>query len=144
MIPRPLCSNMPRVQLWVERLKNDKCDISKKNMKIDELSQVCRYKRQIIWSQRVWGWIAIHRKLSNPAVSCGVGGRYSSDPELLWPWLAVVALIRPLAWEPPHAMGATLKRPLQKRKNDGGSGAFNRWGWQKGRTFNEFLCPRHC
>ena len=31
---------------------------------------------------------------------------------LLWLWwrLTAVALIRPLAWEPPYAMGAALKR----------------------------------
>ena len=45
-------------------------------------------------------------------MSCGIGCRQGSDPALLWLWcrLAVVALIRPLAWEPPYAMGAALKR----------------------------------
>ena len=35
--------------------------------------------------------------------SCGVGGRHSLDPMLLWLWcrLAVPALIEPLAWELP-------------------------------------------
>ena len=34
------------------------------------------------------------------------------DPTLLWLWCrrAAVALIRPLAWEPPYAMGMDLKR----------------------------------
>ena len=41
------------------------------------------------------------------AVSCGVGHRRSLDPMLLWLWwrLAGAALIRLLAWEPPHAAG---------------------------------------
>ena len=45
------------------------------------------------------------------AVSCGVGPRCSSDPELLWLWhrLAAVALVRPLSWEPPYAVGVALK-----------------------------------
>ena len=42
------------------------------------------------------------------AVSCGVGCRLGSDPELLWLWRRPVATapIRPLAWELPYAMGA--------------------------------------
>ena len=37
------------------------------------------------------------------AMSCGIGRRHSSDLMLLWLWCrpAAVALIRPLAWEPP-------------------------------------------
>ena len=43
-------------------------------------------------------------------MSCGVGCRRSSDPELLWLWcrLVATALIRPLAWEPLYAVGAAL------------------------------------
>ena len=45
-------------------------------------------------------------------MSCGVGHRRGSDPVLLWLWRrpATTALIRPLAWEPPHAAGAALKK----------------------------------
>ena len=48
-----------------------------------------------------------------PAGSCGVGHRRGSDLVLLWLWRrpAAVAPIQPLAWEPPYAMGAALKRP---------------------------------
>ena len=44
-------------------------------------------------------------------MSCGVGQRHGLDPELLWLWcrLAATALIRPLASEPPYAVGAALK-----------------------------------
>ena len=44
-------------------------------------------------------------------MSCGVGRRHSSDLLLLWLWCrpAAVALIRPLAREPPYAMGVALK-----------------------------------
>ena len=40
--------------------------------------------------------------------SCGVGCRHGSDPALLWLWRRLVAIapIRPLAWEPPYAVGA--------------------------------------
>ena len=50
--------------------------------------------------------------LSGVAMSHGVGCRHGSDPELLRLCLrqAVVALIQPLAWEPPYAMGAALKK----------------------------------
>ena len=51
------------------------------------------------------------------AVSCGVGCRCSSDSALLWQWhrMAAVAPIRPLAWEPPYAVGVALK--IKKKKN---------------------------
>ena len=48
----------------------------------------------------------------------GVGCRCGSNPELLWLWCrpAAVAPIPPLAWEPPYAVGAALKKK-QKNKN---------------------------
>ena len=64
------------------------------------------------------------------AVSCGVGRRRGSDPQLLWLWcrLAATVPIQPLVWELPHAMGTALKRKNKKQKNktkkkvDGGDG----------------------
>ena len=51
-------------------------------------------------------------------MSCGIGCRHCWDLVLLWHRLAAVALIRPLAWEPPHAAGAALeKAERQKKKN---------------------------
>ena len=51
-------------------------------------------------------------------MSCGVGHRHSSDPELLWLWhsLADIALIGPLAWERPYAVSAALKEKNKKTK----------------------------
>ena len=51
-------------------------------------------------------------------VSCGVGCRRGSDPTLLWLWcrLAAPAPTGPLAWEPPYATGAALKRQKIKIK----------------------------
>ena len=45
-------------------------------------------------------------------MSYGVGRRHGSDLALLWLWcrLVAIALIQPLAWEPPYAMGAALKK----------------------------------
>jgi len=45
-------------------------------------------------------------------MSCGVGRRHGSDLVLLWLWHrpAAVVPIRPLAWEPPYAAGAALKK----------------------------------
>ena len=45
-------------------------------------------------------------------LSCGVGLRHSSDHALLWLWyrLAAAAPIQPLAWEPPYALSAALKK----------------------------------
>ena len=52
-------------------------------------------------------------------MSCGVGGTCSSDPGLLWLWCrsAAAALIGPLAWEPPYAMGEALKGKIIIIKN---------------------------
>ena len=57
-------------------------------------------------------------KGSGIAMSCGVGLRHSSDLALLWLWCrsAAVAPIRPLAWQPPYATGAALKRKKKKKK----------------------------
>ena len=53
-------------------------------------------------------------------MSCGVGRRCGSDPELLWLWrrLAAIALIQPLAWEPPYAVAAAqeMAKKDQKKK----------------------------
>ena len=50
-------------------------------------------------------------------MSYGVGGRRGSDPVLLWLWHRQAATdpIRPLAWEPPYAAGASLKRSKDKK-----------------------------
>ena len=45
-------------------------------------------------------------------MSCGVDHRCGSD--LLWHRLAAVVPIRPLVWEPPHAINTALKG---KKKN---------------------------
>ena len=51
-------------------------------------------------------------------MSCGEGRRHGLNLALLWLWLrlAATAPIRPLAWEPPYAMGAALKRQKPKKK----------------------------
>ena len=51
-------------------------------------------------------------------MSCGVGHRHGSVLALLWLWHWPVATapIRPLAWEPPHAMGAALEKTEKEKK----------------------------
>ena len=50
-------------------------------------------------------------------MSCGVGCRRGSD--LAWCRQAATARIGPLAWEPPHAVGAALeKAKIQKKKKE--------------------------
>jgi len=52
-------------------------------------------------------------------MSCGVGQRLSSDPELLWLWcrLAAAAPIHLLAWELSYAALVVLKRHKKKKKS---------------------------
>ena len=49
-------------------------------------------------------------------MSCGIVHRSGSDSALLRLWcrLAATALIGPLAWEPPCAVGMALKKQRQK------------------------------
>ena len=51
-------------------------------------------------------------------MSRGVGHRHGLNPALPWLWRgpAAVALIGPLAWEPPYAMDEAQKRQKKKRK----------------------------
>ena len=57
-------------------------------------------------------------------MSCGIGRRHGLDLALLWLWYrpAATALIQPLAWEPPYAVGVALRR--QKKKRTGKSGMY--------------------
>ena len=51
-------------------------------------------------------------------MSCGVGRTCGSDPALLWLWCrpAAAAPIGSLAWEPPYAEGAALKKQKGKKE----------------------------
>ena len=69
-------------------------------------------------------WVQSLALLSGLRIWCcpelGVGHRRGSDPALLWLWcgLAVVAPIRPLAWEPPYAVGVALKSKNNNNNNN--------------------------
>ena len=66
-------------------------------------------------------------------MSCGVGRRRGSDPTLLWLWCRLVATahIRPLAWEPPCAVGAALEMAKrQKKKKIYNPGKLESSAWQ--------------
>ena len=57
-------------------------------------------------NHEVAGWIpGLPQWVKDPvlAVTCDVGHRRGSGPTLLWLWRrpVAIALIRPLAWEPP-------------------------------------------
>ena len=51
-------------------------------------------------------------------MSYGVGRRRGSDPALLWLWrrLAATAPKRPLAWEPPYAVGVAQEMTKKRKK----------------------------
>jgi len=50
------------------------------------------------------------------ALSCGVGRRWGLDPALLWCKQGATAPIRPLAWEPPCAVGVALEKAKDKNQ----------------------------
>ena len=68
-------------------------------------------------------------------MNCGVGCRHGLDPELLWHGPVTTALIGPLAWEPPYAIGVVLKKKGPKKKNqkmeDIGDAAMNIQEWNR-------------
>ena len=51
-------------------------------------------------------------------MSHGVGHRCSPDPALLWLLhrLVTATPIRPLAWEPPYAVGVALEKAKRQKK----------------------------
>ena len=51
-------------------------------------------------------------------MSCDVVCKLGSDTTLLWLWCrpAATAPTRPLAWEPPYAVGTALKRQEEKKR----------------------------
>ena len=51
-------------------------------------------------------------------MSFGVGRRCASDPALLWLWQrpAATALIQPIAWELPYAVGVSPLCPPKKKE----------------------------
>ena len=53
---------------------------------------------------------------------CGIGHRCGLDLALLWLWnrLPATAPIRPLAWEPPYAVGVAQKGQKTKTKTKKG------------------------
>ena len=64
-------------------------------------------------------------------MSCNVSCRRGSDPTLLWLWCRPATLIRPLAWELPHASDVALKRQKKERESEKESGREE--GRKKGR-----------
>ena len=66
------------------------------------------------------------QSLTNPTRNHGVAvlipglAQWVKDPALLWLWVrpAAVALIRPLAWEPPYAAGTALEKDKKDKKQN--------------------------
>ena len=85
-------------------------------------------------------------------MSCGVGRSHGSDPMMLWLWCRPVAAvpIRPLAWEPPYATNAALKKKQERKKEEKLLAQIPRWEvvpfsellgeiWWRGESWNAVL-----
>ena len=74
-------------------------------------------------------------------MSCGEVHRCSSDLALLWLWYRQVAtaLIGPLAWEPPYAMVAAVKRQKKKENTGEGEEGILTAGWSRPRVLSRML-----
>ena len=53
-------------------------------------------------------------------MSCGVGHRIGLALVLLWLWcrLGATALVRPLTWESPYAVGAAIEKAKRQEKKE--------------------------
>ena len=79
-------------------------------------------------------------------MSCGVGQRCGSDPALLWLWRrpAAVALIQPLAWELPYAVGVALKEQNKTKQNKTKIFLQRVWKRRKGNTSKSYCLKGKC
>ena len=84
-------------------------------------SPLAQWKRIRLGTMRLWVRVLASRSGLSVVMSCGVGHRCGSNLVLLWLWcrLAAVAPTGPIAWEPPHALGAALKSKKKKKKQGG-------------------------
>ena len=94
-------------------------------------------------STRTWVWslAPLHGlRIRCCCVSCGVGHRCGLSPTLLWLWCRppAAAPIRPLAWEPPYAAHAALK----KRKRESHADTECAWFEGPSRHHWRLLVPR--
>ena len=65
-------------------------------------------------------------------MSCGVGHRHGSDLALLWLWHrpGATAPTRPLAWEPPYAVGAALEKDKKTKTKLNNASTKKQTKWQ--------------
>ena len=74
-------------------------------------------------------------------LSCGVGRRHGLGPALLWLWcrLVAAALITPLAWDPPYAMGVALEKVQKKEKSIADLQCFNFYCTAKSKVIQLYM-----
>ena len=113
---RPLAWEPPYAAEAAQR--NSKKKKQKKKKKMWGVSVVAQWLMNPTRNHEVAGSVPALAQWVNDALSCGVGCRRGSDTALLWLWRrpAATAPIRPLAWEPPYAVGAALEKTKRQNK----------------------------
>ena len=77
-------------------------------------------------------------------MSCGIGHRHSSDPQLLWLWCrpAAAAPIGPLVWEFPYAVGVALKSQKEKKRKEKKERKERKEGRKEGNRNRLIIAPK--
>ena len=102
------------VRCWIKEMNGNVYYIEMSGVPV--MAQQKRIQRASL-RMRVWSLASLVGQWSGVATSSGVGCRRGLDLVLLWLWhrLEATTQIGPLAWEPPYATGAALKRPKNNK-----------------------------